>query len=472
MQVPEKIEAQLEDAGQQHLVRFWDGLSETQQQSLTDQIAAIDFKELAAIAGKASSENEAVANPAERAIPPQTVVRLPQTEGDLARLDEATRLGRQALAAGKVAAVLVAGGQGTRLGFPHPKGMFPVGPVSQNTLFQIFCEQLIARSERAGVTIPYLIMTSAATHDETVSFFESNDMFGLPPGSVHFFQQGSMPAVDSIPDEAGTHRVLMAGPGTIATSPDGHGGILTALKSSGLLDQVRANGVEHLYYHQVDNPTAIVCDPTCIGFHIQTESDMSTKVVEKVTPQEKMGVVVEVDGKTQIIEYSELTGDLASKTDADGNWIFWAGNTAMHVFRCDFLDQLTSSSDGLTFHVARKNVPYVDESGNAVKPDDPANPNAFKFERFIFDALPAASNALVLEASRAREFNPVKNREGADSPETAKAALVDIARNWLASNGHDIPANTTVEISPLFALEESDLAGKEIPKIGEEIYLS
>jgi UDP-N-acetylglucosamine/UDP-N-acetylgalactosamine diphosphorylase len=330
--------------------------------------------------------------------------------------------------------------------------MFHIGPVSDATLFQILAEQVLARSRRAGQDIPYYVMTSDATHHDTEEFFRLHHYFGLDPENVFFFKQGNMPAVD-----ATTGKLLLAEKGSLALSPDGHGGILAALKKSGALDDMARRGIEYLHYYQVDNPTAIVCDPAFIGWHALKGSEISTKVVAKVSATEKMGVVCDVDGCTQIIEYSDLSDELAHKRDEQGEHIFWAGNTAIHVLSRSFLERLSDGSHDLPFHVAHKKVPFIDEQGNAV---EPTSPNAFKFERFIFDALPLASKALVVEADRQREFNPVKNAEGADSPATSKAALLTLARNSLRHCGCAVADDANVEISPLFALDDEELAKK------------
>ena len=464
--IPSALQSLLEEHDQLHLVAFWDELTQQQQSELTEQIQSIDFAQLQSLAQRATATTEdAGPDRATRATAPSKLVRLPVSDDDLASWQAAAELGEQVLAAGQVGVVLVAGGQGTRLGFDHPKGMFRVGPISDCPLFRILIEQLIARSRKAGVRIPYFIMTSEATHTETVEFFKANDNFGLDSSSVHLFQQGNMPAVERTAD-SGTHRVLLADKHRIATSPDGHGGILAALSKARLLEKMAEDGIEHLYYHQVDNPTAIVCDPAFIGFHVLQNSDLSTKVVKKVDVNEKMGAVVEVDGQTQIIEYSELTGDSAGTTDADGNHIFWAGNTAIHCFRRALLEELVADTDSLAFHLAKKNVPHINEVGEPVAADDPANPNAIKFERFIFDALPKAKNALVVEAGRDREFNPVKNRDGADSPETAKAALVRLGIEQLKAAGHDVSDHIVVEVSPLVV---DSLAEREVDLTSDRI---
>ncbi len=452
----------LSNHGQEHLLAFWDELTEQQQASLTQQIESIDFEQLTKLHSGDHSESED--DRIDRAALPGNLVTL-DSASETQRWAEARELGEQALADGRVGVILVAGGQGTRLGFPHPKGMFPVGPVSGNMLFQVLVEQVIARTRQSGKAIPYYVMTSDATHDETVTCFEQNNHFGLNAKNVHFFKQGNMPAV-----ERDSGKVLLAGKDSIAKSPDGHGGMLQALAEYGLLEQMKTDGIDLLYYHQVDNPTAVVADPTFIGFHLQFESELSVKVVRKTSPTERMGVIVDVDGTLQIIEYSELTPEQAARQDADGNWIFWAGNTAIHIFNRELLERISDA--GLPFHLAKKNVPHIDSSGASVTPDDPANPNAIKFERFIFDALPLAKNALVVEASREREFNPVKNREGSDSPETARAAIAAIGRNWLREAGQKVSEDAVIEISPLAALEASDVSKQSDDEITGELFIS
>lgn len=452
MPAPEELTSLLSEKNQEHLLAFWDELDDQQRDGLAKQISEIDFALLDKLIAKRdqAANEESAADRAQRATSPEQLVRLPQTYEQQQQHSSASQAGQGLLSSGKVGVILVAGGQGSRLGFDDPKGMFPIGPVSNRTLFEILAHQLLARSQRSGAVIPYFIMTSEATHEPTVSFFEQHNFFGLGEENVFFFQQSSLPAI-----EDGSHRILLAGRGRIATSPDGHGGMLNALHKHGLLDVMRDRGIEHLFYHQVDNPTAIVCDPTLLGLHLQYESDMTTKVVAKVTPEEKMGVLVTVDGKTEIIEYSDLPGNEAHRTDAEGNYVFWAGNTAIHVFRRDFLERLLEYDLSLPFHVAHKKIPHVNEQGQSI---DPQEPNGNKFEQFIFDALPQAKVALVVEGDREREFNPVKNAEGSDSPATSRAALERIAAAWVRAAGGDLKQGVRVEISPLLALNEEEFS--------------
>jgi UDP-N-acetylglucosamine/UDP-N-acetylgalactosamine diphosphorylase len=457
-ELPAELKSRLLAHGQTHVLRRWDELTPSQRQRLQRQIESLDLDRIAALWNSrqtSTAQSPDVAELARRAVPPASIVRLPQTVRDDQDWQRARKIGEELLRAGRVGAILVAGGQGTRLGFDKPKGEFPIGPVSQATLFQILAEQVLARSRRAGKPIPYFIMTSDATHEETVAFVSSHDFFGLPPGDVFFFEQGNMPAVD-----AASGKLLLAEKGILSTSPDGHGGMLAALAKAGLLDEMRRRGIDFLHYHQVDNPTAIVCDPAFLGFHVEGDAEMSIKVVAKRSAGERMGVAVDVDGRTQIIEYSDLPAEVASKTDDRGELLLWAGSTAIHVFSRSFLDRVAHSDTALPFHIAHKKVPYCDEQGVPVAPD---RENAYKFERFIFDALPAARRSLVLETDRGREFNPVKNATGDDSPETAREALLRLHRGWLRSAGAIVDDQTAVEISPLFALDSDEVRARVQP---------
>lgn len=451
------IAERLEFYHQEHLLHGWESLSNQQQSALASELEQVDFDHLLQLfedqrSGK-TSHLETPQQMASRAKPPSALIRQPRTDADQAAWRAAEARGEQLLAEGRVGAILVAGGQGTRLGFDHPKGMFPIGPVSNATLFQLFCEQILARSVRAGKPIPYYIMTSDATHAETVEFFQQHRNFGLPDSDVHFFRQGTMPAID-----AKTGKLLMAGPGQLAMSPDGHGGLLQALQKSALLDDMNERGIDFLYYHQVDNPLAIAVDPAYLGWHALEGADVSTKVVAKTGPEEKMGVTVDIDGLTQIIEYSDLPREAAHRLNAAGELELWAGSTAIHVFSREFLNRLTAAQWNLPFHVAHKAVSHLaPETGDIVSPKEP---NAFKFERFIFDVLPEARKALVVEADRKREFAPLKNATGVHSADDVKRSLVAVFRDWLNVAGVAVPGETPVEISPLVALDAREFAAK------------
>lgn len=451
--------ARLKSERQEHLLQWWDELNDDRRRELLQQISEIDFALLRHLSDEGAKDTshsaDSPAARAQRAKAPAPLIRLPQSPADRAARDMAAQRGREMLESGEVGVILVAGGQGTRLDFPYPKGMFPIGPATGKPLFQLFAEQILARSRAAGVRIPYYIMTSEATHQDTVEFFEQHAYFGLRPDDVAFFQQGTMPAID-----AANGRVLLADKCRVSASPDGHGGMLAALERAGLLADMERRGIEYLFYHQVDNPTVVICDPVFLGYHALHESEMSSKVVAKRSAEERMGVVVQVDGHTQIIEYSDLPVELAQETTADGDLRFWAGSTAIHVFDRRFLQRLLNDNHSLPFHVARKHVPHVNAQGEVVTPDVSEPPNGYKFERFIFDALPCARCALVVEADRRQEFNPVKNKFGNDSPETARAALSALYADWLTAAGAELDDRENIEISPLTALDAQEVRKK------------
>jgi len=451
--IPDALRETIQKYQQEHLLENWDQLEHDSRQQLLHSVQEIDFPNVARLIDRAI--NNSAANNSlsitQRISPLQQVVRLPQNESEKEALQQAKQQGQAILDAGKVGAILVAGGQGSRLGFPHPKGMYPIGPVTDRSLFQIFFEQLVSLSNRHNVSIPYFIMTSDATHDETEQFFTEHNWFGYPSEDVFLFRQGKLPAVDSQ-----TGKILLTNQSEIAMSPDGHGGLLQALKKAGLIEQMQQRGIEHLFYHQVDNPSVRLCDPVMLGFHHQHESEMSTKVVAKRTPIEKVGIVAELDGVQQIIEYSDLDEELASQRDEDGHLVYWAGNIAVHIFNRTLLEKLTQAGESLPIHIAHKKVDNLNEKQESVTPEEP---NAYKFEQFIFDAIPKAKNPLVIEVDRAEEFNPVKNATGDDSPETSRTALIEQAKSWLQQAGCDTHPEAAIEISPLVALDAVEFAG-------------
>lgn len=438
------LSEKLTQFGQQHLLRFVEKLSQSQRQQLDHQLAGIDFEQVQRLT---NNEDEAIdwAAMAERAERPPAV-RLDRQHPDFTAQD-ALAAGEQALATGRVGLILVAGGQGTRLGFDQPKGMFPIGPVSQRTLFQMHCDRLLAIGRRYAKSIPLFVMTSPATDAETRAYFEQHERCGLAAEDLIIFCQSTMPAVD-----AETGKILMSSVDSLALSPDGHGGLVAALDRHGCLERARQRGIDLFSYAQVDNPLAELCDAELIGYHLLSGSQLTTQVVTKRFPMEKVGNVVSVDGKVQIIEYSDLPQAAAEQRDAAGDLKFWAGNIAVHVFDRSLLENIVASADGLPFHRASKVVPFVDDAGSQVAP---GTPNAIKFERFIFDLLPLAERSFVVEGDAAEVFAPVKNANGAevDTPETAQAALLALHRSWLTAAGARIDDAVRVEIHPAWALD-------------------
>lgn len=451
---PDELLAILKPHGQEHVLAFWDRLSSSGQARLAQQIRRLDLPLIDRLWREEASSHDWAAMAARASGPP--AVRL-DGSGSAFSPEQCRQRGEQALAAGKVAAVLVAGGQGTRLGFDHPKGMFPIGPVSQATLFQILLEKLLAVGRRYGRAIPLYLMTSEATHEETVGFLQDHGRFSLAAEDLMIFRQGMMPAVD---ERSG--RLLLDQPGELALSPDGHGGMLAALRNSGGLDDVARRGIEQLFYMQVDNPLVSVCDPEFIGHHLLADSEVSTQVVAKRDPLDRVGNVVLVDGKARIIEYSDLPEDAARQRLPDGSLKLWAGSIAVHVFSVSLLERMSTGGKRLPFHRAKKKVPFVDPSGRRIEPD---GPNAIKFEQFIFDLLPEGRNAVVFEVDESTNFAPLKNAPGSqrDSPEIVRAQMVAVHTDWLRQAGAIVEPGVPVEISPLFALDAEELSGKIDP---------
>lgn len=446
------IRRHFEENGQGHVFAHYDSLSDDEKAGLERQASQIDLAELdELVSGLIRSPEEGKGAIADN-LEPADVIPLPASaDGSADAWEQARERGESALRTGRVAAFCVAGGQGTRLGYDGPKGTFGVTPVLKKPLFQVFAEKILAASQIYGRPIPWFIMTSQINHEATVAFFEENHFFGLPSDRVHFFSQGLMPAVD---DEG---RILLSDKGTIALSPDGHGGSLRALVRSGAVRQMEADGIDILSYFQVDNPLVHCVDPAFIGFHLLSDSDLSSKSVPKAYPEEKVGVFCKKDGRALVVEYSDLPQRLAEETDESGKLRFDAGSIAIHIFNRDFVHRLGSGKDEsarLPFHLANKKVPFIDSDGARHEPDEP---NAYKFEMFVFDALPFAKNPVIIETAREDDFSPVKNAEGVDSPQTSREDQLRQFARWVRAAGVEIETDETglppfaFEISPLFA---------------------
>lgn len=445
-----RIKERFENAGQGHVFRFWDALSAEQRDQLIAEAAEIDLDEVARLVEihvKGGGSGEGVDL---EGLAPAPFVARAEHGGDEAAWLRARETGEAALAEGRVAAFVVAGGQGTRLGYDGPKGTFPATPVRQASLFQVFAEKIRAAAARYGKPIPWFIMTSHANHQATVDFFAQHGSFGLDPDHVRFFTQGRMPAVDT------EGRILLASPHSIALSPDGHGGSLRALVRSGATATMRDMGIDTISYFQVDNPLIQIIDPAFIGFHIRTGSDMSSKMIPKAYPEEKLGHFCVQGERTVVIEYSDMPIAMQQERDTDGELRYRAGSIAIHILKRQFIEKLGEGATDyqLPFHRANKKIPTVDNAGNPVAPD---KPNGVKFEMFVFDALPYARNPVVIETSRAEDFSPIKNAEGVDSPESCRKDQLRLWTAWAKAAGVEIETDDTGlppfewEVSPLFA---------------------
>ncbi len=441
---------------QDHVFKFWDDLNDAGKRSLLEELSDIDFEHLMSLFEK-TKEDE----PIPMDFKPAPYMPVPRTDEHKKEYRRAYDAGTDLIRKGKVAAFVVAGGQGSRLGFDGPKGAFPVGPVSNKTLFQIHAEKIKKYSEKYGVIVPWLIMTSPANHQETVDFLREHDWFGLKEDSVHLFPQRMIPSLDT------DGKLILANRHSIFKNPDGHGGSLTALRQSGMLEKMIEQGIEIISYYQVDNPLVNIVDPYFIGFHVLQNAHISSKALMKAYPEEKVGVFVEFEnGKIGVVEYSDLPEDKQYEKDDEGNLRYASGSIAIHLFGCKFLMDITGGGKlSLPYHIAKKDISEYTQQGEK-------EIQGYKFEKFVFDALPLTDKNFIMETTREEEFAPVKNKTGVDSVESARELMSNLAMDWLKQKGISIPSGVkVVEISPLQAVEPQDIDENIIIPAEEEVYI-
>ncbi len=432
--------------GQGHLLEHAKTLDADVRAAFCARLAAIDWAEL-----QHPSEP-----PAANAVAKSRV--LDQAERDQRSTELATR-GEAAYRAGAIAVLMVAGGQGTRLGSTAPKGCFTIAPHSGKSIYQLQAEKVLSLSRRIGRTVPFLVMTSPTTDAETRQFFAAHSDFGLADGQARFFSQGTVPSI------ALDGGALLAAPGRLLENPDGHGGCHTALVDSGNLARLSAEGVRQIVYIQVDNILAPVDDPVLVGLAESEDADVISKVLEKAHPDEKLGHLVKVDGRDRIVEYTELTPEQTRLRHADGEIIYRWGSPAMHCWSVGFLDRLAKKGFKLPLHRSKKPLKAW-----------PAETVGWKNERFIFDLVPEAATSLGLVIGRGDEFAPVKNKEGDDSSATAIAIASAQYAGWLRTAGVrvELPAAARIEISPLFAATQAQFLARwdgRVPAVTGDYYL-
>ena len=426
----------LEENGQGHLLNFWSKLGDKERKAILRQIATIDFAELnrciSMLPGKAAPSSAK----AGKTVAP-TAPKVAELKSVQAVVD-AVKVGCKELSAGRVAVLLVAGGQGSRLGFDGPKGAYPIGPITGKPLFYFHARKVLAKTVNHGKSLPFYIMTSEANYDATLDCFRKNDWFGLDKKDVFFFKQGMWPGVDA------EGKILLDAPGHVFMSPDGHGGLLAALKRSGALADMKRRGVKSVFFFQVDNPLVNIADEAFIGYHVMQKSEYSLKLCAKRDPYEKVGMPMKFGNTFKMVEYSEMTDEQCTRKGKDGQLYFRYGSPAIHVFDRAFLER--EANKPMPIHLAHKKIAYVNSDGKVVKP---AEPNGFKFENFIFDILPDAKKVAFLAFDQKEEFSPVKNAEGGDSPATCKADMQAKWRRQLEACGAIVDGGT-IEIDPLF----------------------
>ncbi|MBO5763515.1 MAG: UTP--glucose-1-phosphate uridylyltransferase [Lentisphaeria bacterium] len=442
------LNARLTAIGQQHVLRYWNDLDDAGKQQLSAQLEKIDLESLPALVDAYVLNRPKTEIPADLE-PAQYFPKTPRDDAQKALYDRAKAHGEALFRAGKIAALTVAGGQGTRLGFDGPKGTYPIGPVSGKSLFAYFAETLLFAGKKYGKPITWYIMTSLLNHSATVAFFRENNFFGLAEDQVFFFSQGTMPAFGT------DGKLLLGARDSLSLSPDGHGGTLLALRRSGAIDRMQKEGTEILSYFQVDNPLAPAIHPLFAGLHDLEGSEMSAIMLAKTGPFEKLGNFCVSGGRTSIIEYSDLPADLAESRNPDGSLRFLCGSPAIHLLNRAFVERLTEGGKlQLPWHRADKKVPYLDENGTLIQPEEP---NAVKLESFIFDAMPLAERTMLLEGDRETMFAPTKNKTGVDSAESCRAMILARDAQRLADAGFVLPQGARIELSPLAGMEKEDL---------------
>jgi UDP-N-acetylglucosamine/UDP-N-acetylgalactosamine diphosphorylase len=442
------ISALLERAGQSHLVDGIEELAPETRDHFLSRLAEVDWDELARPAEPPSLGE----------VGPAEVVTRRERERRARELSEA---GERAYGEGRVAVLIVAGGQGTRLGFPGPKGCFRLAPLSGKSIYQLHAEKALTLSRRVGREVPLLVMTSPATDVETRDFFTRHDRFGLADEQLRLFVQGTVPSTDL------EGRALLARPGQLLENPDGHGGVFTALVASGQLARLRADGVDRIVYLQVDNVLAPVDDPVLVGLATVEDADVATKVLEKAHPDEKVGHLVRARGRDRIVEYTELTPEQTRAPGADGRPIYRWGSPAMHAWSVEFFARLAGRRYSPPLHRSEK--PLEAWLDGAVREVD-----GFKHERFVFDLVAEAERSVGLEIDREAEFAPVKNAEGADSPATASELIRRQHVSWLEAAGVEVADGAIVEISPLFAATREQFVERwdgRIDRVEGELFL-
>lgn len=399
----EQVKEKLAKYGQEHLLKYYDELSEEEKQALLTQIEATDMTVL-----EACHHREEIAQ--KGVITPLAAMQLDEIE---AGREEFTAVGLDAIRAGKVGAVLLAGGMGTRLGSDDPKGMYNVGLTKELYIFECLVNNLMDVVKQADAWIHLFVMTSDKNHEATVKFLTEHDFFGYSAEYVHFFKQEMAAATDY------NGKIYLEEKGKLSTSPNGNGGWFISLKISGLLDLVNAEGIQWLNVFAVDNVLQRIADPCFVGATIKKNCVVGAKVVRKSAPDEKVGVMCLEDGRPSIVEYYELTDELMNAKDENGDPAYNFGVILNYLFRVEDLERMMSS---LPLHIVEKKIPYLDENGQLVKPEAP---NGYKFENLVLDMIHQLDSCLPFEVVRNHEFAPIKNKTGVDSVESARALLVE-----------------------------------------------
>ncbi|XP_068703514.1 UDP-N-acetylhexosamine pyrophosphorylase-like [Montipora foliosa] len=477
----DSLKTDLKESNQDHLLNHWDSLDDDQKLAFYRDLRNIDFAEVNRYFEKTMNEAHQKKDEKLEPVPPEYVGSV-IGKANSAKVNAWKEKGLVAISEGKVAVLLLAGGQGTRLGVSYPKGMYDVGLPSSKTLYQLQAERILKIQELAceqtgkKATVPWYVMTSEHTLDETKRFFETHKYFGLQSDNVVFFEQHTLPCLTF------DGKVILDQPGKVAKAPGGNGGLYKALGPDEPVNiaQMRNRGIEYIHVYCVDNILVKMADPVFIGFCIEMSAECGAKVVEKSFPEEKVGVVVKREGKYQVVEYSEISKELTEMRDplATDKLLFRAGNICNHFFTMDFLERVVREcEESLKFHIAEKKIPFVDNSGKRI---EPTKPNGIKLEKFVFDVFEFTEKLAVLEVAREDEFSPLKNAKGSekDSPETAKRDLCNLHCKYIVNAGGKFLnkngfSTVVCEVSPLLSYAgeglEDEVKGRQFSGT-DEVY--
>ena len=410
----EKYEAvlnTLKKYGQEHILRNYENLTEEEKEKLLDQILTIDFNQIKELY-ESTKKEISFAN--DKIEPIEYVDKSALSSEELNKYNQ---LGEDAIKQGKYAVVTMAGGQGTRLGHNGPKGTFMLGLENDKSIFEILTDSLKESQAKYGVVIPWYIMTSRENNEQTEKFFKDNNYFGYDSNAITFFKQGELPMCS----EEG--KLLIDENGRIKEAADGHGGIFESMRRNGVIYDMQTKGIEWAFIGPVDNVLVKMVDPILLGVALDKGVLAGGKSVVKAGPKEKVGVFCKRNGKPGVVEYTEITPDLAEATNENGELVFGESHINCNLFNVKAIDAVSQKK--LPYHSAHKKAKYIDENGNLVVPEAP---NAYKFESFIFDAFDMLDDMAILRVKREEEFAPVKNAEGNDSPETARKLYKDYFR--------------------------------------------
>ena len=399
----ESIRKTLKRYSQEHLLNGYEKLDSVKKKELIEQIENTDFDLINNLYNNTKKDVEIK----ESQITPIEYLDKEKLNGYYKSFQET---GEKAIRSGKLAAVTMAGGQGTRLGHQGPKGTFDIGLDSHKSLFELLSDSLKEQGKKYNVVIPWFIMTSKENNDATVEFFAKHKFFGYEKDkNIFFFEQGELPMVDT------EGKILIGEDGLIKEAADGHGGIYEALVKNGMTKKMRKLGVEWIFIGGVDNCLVKMVDPILMGIAIQKHVTAAGKSVVKANPQEKVGVFCKKNGRPSVVEYTEIPKEMSEATDSRGDLIYGESHILCNLFNIEAVERMGSRP--LPYHTAFKKATYIDKDGNKVVPD---GPNAYKFEAFLFDAFGELDDMAILRVKREEEFAPVKNAQGIDSPETAR----------------------------------------------------